>query len=204
MYWPCSFTNSSYTGELGQCCNVRSGHNPKGHQNKQGRIIGNGDYESNFNALFFRPVWEQLLKASLAQVQTSSFKLGQEFPDRNELQVAALIHQERLNELYSNVLGAATNFVSYSACLCCLRELPEYELPCGHVLCFPCVQIYGIRTSRTTIEISRCPLHVRDLISSPPWVVTTKPRYAGARVLCLDGYTFSFTYNPWIMLIKQL
>ncbi|KAI1760166.1 FabD/lysophospholipase-like protein [Hypoxylon sp. FL1150] len=187
MYWPCSFTNPSYTGELGQCCNVRSGHNPKGHQNKQGRIIGNGDYQSTFNALAFRPVWEQLLKASLTQVQSSSFKLGQEFPDRNDLKIAALIHQERLNELYSNVLGAATNFVSYSACLCCLRELPECALPCGHVLCLPCIQIYGVRLSRTTIEISRCPLHVRDLISTPPWVIATKPRYAGSRVLCLDG-----------------
>lgn len=187
LYCPCSFTNPSYGGDLGQCCNVRSGHNPKGHQNKQGKIIGNGDYQSNFNASAFRPVWEQLLKASLAQVQASSFKLGQEFPDRNELRIAALIHQERLNELYSNVLGAATNFISYSACLCCLRELPECALPCGHVLCFPCIQIYGTRTSRTTIEISRCPLHVRDVIANPPWVITTKPRHAGARVLCLDG-----------------
>ncbi|KAI2470767.1 FabD/lysophospholipase-like protein [Annulohypoxylon bovei var. microspora] len=187
LYCPCSYTNSSYGGELGQCCNVRSGHNPKGHQNKQGKIIGNGDYESNFNVSAFRPVWEQLLKASLAQVQSSCYKLGQEFLDRNELQIAALIHQERLNELYSNVLGTATNFISYSACLCCLRELPECALPCGHVLCFPCIQIYGTRTSRTTIEISRCPLHVRDVVSNPPWIIATKPRYAGSRALCLDG-----------------
>ncbi|OTB02050.1 hypothetical protein M426DRAFT_322998 [Hypoxylon sp. CI-4A] len=187
LYLPCSFTNQSYNGELGQCCNVRAGHNPKGHQNKQGKIIGNGDYESHFNVSVFRPVWEQLLKASLAQVHTSSLKLGQEFSDRNELQIAGVIHQERLNELYSNVLGAATNYVSYSACLCCLRELPECALPCGHVLCYPCIQMYGTRTSKTTIEISRCPLHVRDIISSPPWVVMTKPRFAGSRVLSLDG-----------------
>ncbi|KAI1385436.1 FabD/lysophospholipase-like protein [Hypoxylon trugodes] len=187
LYCPCGFKNFSYGSELGQCVNVRSGHNPKGHQNKQGKIIGNGDYESNFNVSAFRPVWEELLKASLTQVQSSSFKLGQEFPDRNELQIAALIHQERLNELYSNVLGAATNYISYSACLCCLRELPECALPCGHVLCFPCVQLYGTRTSKTTIEITRCPLHPRDIISNPAWVITTKPRYAGARVLCLDG-----------------
>ncbi|KAI1371265.1 FabD/lysophospholipase-like protein [Hypoxylon crocopeplum] len=187
LYWPCSFTSQSYAGDLGQCCNVRSGHNPKGHQNRQGKIIGNGDYESNFNASTFRPIWEQLLRASLVQVQTSSFKLGQDFQDRNELQIAAIIHQERLNELYSNVLGAAINYVSYSACLCCLRELPECALPCGHALCFPCIQIYGVRTSRTTIEISRCPLHVRDVIASPPWVITTKPRHAGARILSLDG-----------------
>ncbi|KAI1798690.1 FabD/lysophospholipase-like protein [Daldinia bambusicola] len=187
LYCPCSFTNPSFTGDLGRCYNVRSGHNPKGHQNKQGKIIGNGDYESSFDIDTFRPVWEELLKASLAQVQSSSFKLGQEFPDRTELQIAALIHQERLNELYSNVLGVATDFISYSACLCCLRELPECALPCGHVLCFPCAQIYGTRTSRTTIEISRCPLHVRDLIANPSWVIVTKPRYAGSRVLCLDG-----------------
>ncbi|OTB11271.1 hypothetical protein K445DRAFT_359609 [Daldinia sp. EC12] len=187
LYCPCSFTNPSFTGDLGRCYNVRSGHNPKGHQNKQGKIIGNGDYESSFDIDAFRPIWEELLKASLAQVQSSSFKLGQEFPDRSELQIAALIHQERLNELYSNVLGVATDFVSYSACLCCLRELPECALPCGHVLCFPCAQIYGTKTSRTTIEISRCPLHVRDVIANPPWVIVTKPRYAGSRVLCLDG-----------------
>ncbi|KAI1640601.1 hypothetical protein F4809DRAFT_397901 [Biscogniauxia mediterranea] len=187
IYWPCSFTNPAYAGDLGQCCNVRSGHNPKGHQNKHGKIIGDGDYESHFSVADFGPVWEQLLRTSLAQVQAASFKLGQEFPDRTELQNAAILHQERLNELYSNVLVSATDYVSYSACLCCLRELPECALPCGHVLCLSCIEIYGTRTSRTTIEINRCPLHVRGIISDPPWVITTKPRYAGSRTLCLDG-----------------
>lgn len=187
MYWSCSFTNPSISGDLGRCCNVRSGHNPKGHQNKQGKIIGNGDYESNFNSSEFGESWVQLIRASLMQLQASCFKLGQEFPDRSELQIASLLHRERLNEVYSNILGNATDFISYSACLCCLRELPECALPCGHILCLPCIQVYGQRTSRTTIEISRCPLHVRDIIASPPWVITIKPRYAGARVLCLDG-----------------
>ncbi|KAI1505709.1 hypothetical protein F5X99DRAFT_215888 [Biscogniauxia marginata] len=187
IYWPCSFTNPTYSGELGQCCNVKSGHNPKGHQNKQGKIIGDGDYESDFSIANFGPVWEQLIRTCLAQVQASSFRLGQEFPDRTELQIAALLHQERLNELYANTLDSATDYVSYSACLCCLRELPECALPCGHVLCMSCIEIYGTRTSRTTIEISRCPLHVRDPIVNTPYVITTKPRYAGSRTLCLDG-----------------
>ncbi|KAI0137141.1 hypothetical protein BJ170DRAFT_573205 [Xylariales sp. AK1849] len=187
VHWPCSYTSPAYPGELGQCCNVRSGHNPKGHQNVQGKIIGNGDYESDLDPAEFSPVWSQLIRASLIQLQSSSFRLGQEFPDMPELQIAALLHRERLNEQYSNILGTATDFISYSACLCCLRELPECALPCGHVLCLPCVQIYGTRTSKTTIEISRCPLHVRDIISSPPWVIFTKPDHAGTRVLCLDG-----------------
>ncbi|KAK6071894.1 hypothetical protein SCUP515_07678 [Seiridium cupressi] len=187
MHWPCGYTNPAYPGELGQCCNVRSGHNPKGHQNIQGKIIGNGDYESDLDPAEFAPAWNQLIRQSLIQLQSSAFRLSQEFPDMPELQVAALLHRERLNEQYSNILGAATDFVSYSACLCCLRELPECALPCGHVLCLGCVQIYGTRTSRTTIEISRCPLHVRDIIASPPWVITTKPTHAGTRTLCLDG-----------------
>ncbi|KAI1125989.1 hypothetical protein F5Y10DRAFT_279102 [Nemania abortiva] len=186
LYWPCNF-HSSVHGELGQCCNVKLGHNPKGHQNKQGKIIGHGEYQSDFNVAAFQPEWEKLIRASLVQVQSASSQLAHEFPDRSELEIAALLHQERLNELYSNNLGSALSFVSYSSCLCCLRELPECALPCGHVLCLPCIEIYGHRTSRTTIEISRCPIHVRDVISSPPWVVVTKPRYAGARTLCLDG-----------------
>ncbi|KAI0437961.1 hypothetical protein F4803DRAFT_565654 [Xylaria telfairii] len=186
LYWPCSFQNQAH-GELGQCCNVKLGHNPKGHQNKQGKIIGHGEYQSNFNAAIFQPVWEHLIRASLVQVQSASLRLAQEFPDRSELEIAALLHQEQLNELYSNNLGSPSNFISYSSCLCCLRELPECALPCGHVLCLPCVEIYGYRTSRTTIEIHRCPIHVRDVISTPPWVIVTKPRYAGVRTLCLDG-----------------
>ncbi|KAK7965849.1 uncharacterized protein PG986_000126 [Apiospora aurea] len=187
MYWPCSYANPDHGAPGGRCCNVRSGHNPKGHQNRQGKIIGHGDYESELDVATFGPTWTQLIRSSLRQIQSSLFRLGQEFGDRTELQTAALLHRERLNELYSNVLGNAADFVSYSACLCCLRELPECVLPCGHILCLPCIQIYGQRTSRTTIEISRCPLHVRDVISTPPWVVVTKPPQAGARILCLDG-----------------
>ncbi|GAW25333.1 putative patatin-like serine protein [Rosellinia necatrix] len=186
LYWPCSF-QSSAQGELGQCCNVKLAHNRKGHQNKNGKIIGHGEYQSSFNVATFQPVWEHLIRESLVQVQAASLRLTQEFPDRTELEIAALLHQEHLNDLYSNSLGPASNFVSYSSCLCCLRELPECALPCGHVLCLPCVEIYGYRTSRTTIEISKCPIHPHDVISSPPWVVVTKPRYAGARTLCLDG-----------------
>ncbi|KAI1332169.1 hypothetical protein F5Y16DRAFT_215601 [Xylariaceae sp. FL0255] len=187
FYWPCGFRNAAYPGELGQCCNVKSGHNPKGHQNKQGKIIGHGEFQSDFNATTFQPAWEHLIRASLVQVQSASFRLAHEYPDRSELQIAAMLHQECLNELYSNELGSALNIVSYTSCLCCLRELPECTLPCGHVLCLPCVEIYGLRTSKTTVEIDRCPIHVRDVITNPPWVVSTKPRYAGVRTLCLDG-----------------
>ncbi|KAJ2975876.1 hypothetical protein NUW58_g8238 [Xylaria curta] len=187
LYWPCNFRNPAHGGELGQCCNVKLGHNPKGHQNKHGKIIGHGEYQSSFNVTTFQPVWEQLIRASLSQIQSTSSQLAHKYPDSSELEIAAMLHQEYLSELYADNLGSALHFISYSSCLCCLRELPECALPCGHVLCLACVEIYGYRTSRTTIEIQQCPLHVHDVIASPAWVIATKPRYAGARILSLDG-----------------
>ncbi|KAJ3572874.1 hypothetical protein NPX13_g4903 [Xylaria arbuscula] len=121
LYWPCSFENPSL-GELGRCCNVKLGHNPKGHQNKQGKIIGHGDYQSSFNAAAFQPHWEHLLRASLIQVQSASFRLAREFPDRSELENAALLHQEQLNELYSNNLGGGIRGIIQ---LHVLRELEK-------------------------------------------------------------------------------
>lgn len=116
-------------------------------------------------------------------------KLSQALPDKTELATAALLHRERLNDFYRGLgaEGGATAFVSHSACLSCLRELPECALPCGHVLCLPCMELYGTRTSRTCIEISRCPLHAGDVIAEPPWMVAVKPARAGVRLLCLDG-----------------
>ncbi|KAG6355196.1 hypothetical protein INS49_004277 [Diaporthe citri] len=185
MYWPCSFSNPAF-GEAGRCCNVRSGHNPKGHQNAQGKVIANGSYQSTLDPETFQPEWTSLIRRSLEATEAAMSKLGQALPARTELSTAALLHRERLNDFYS-VLGGATALVSHSACLSCLRELPECALPCGHVLCLPCMELYGTRTSRTCIEISRCPLHVGDVIAEPPWMVAVKPARAGVRVLCLDG-----------------
>ncbi|KAL1847964.1 hypothetical protein Daus18300_013767 [Diaporthe australafricana] len=188
MYWPCSFSNPAF-GDAGRCCNVRSGHNPKGHQNAQGKLIANGSYQSTLDPSTFQPEWTALIRRSLEAIEGAMSKLGQAFPARTELATAALLHRERLNDFY-RVLGGesgATAFVSHSACLSCLRELPECALPCGHVLCLPCMELYGTRASRTCVEISRCPLHVADVIAEPPWTVAVKPARAGVRVLCLDG-----------------
>ncbi|KAI1079978.1 hypothetical protein F5B20DRAFT_147122 [Whalleya microplaca] len=186
LHWPCEFRNPAHPKEHSYCCNVRSGHNAKGHQNAYGKIIGSGQYQSSLDPTTFGPEWIQLIQDSLFQLQTAAYELGQKLPGRTDLQITAILHRERINGFYST-LGNVSDFLSYSACFSCLRELPEYALPCGHVLCLPCVQAYGRKTSRTTTELSRCPLHVRERMSEQPWVVTTKPPYAGVRLLCLDG-----------------
>ncbi|KAI1770384.1 hypothetical protein F4818DRAFT_450454 [Hypoxylon cercidicola] len=163
LYWPCNFLNPAYRKEHGRCCNVKSGHNLKGHQNDQGKIIGNGQYQSDFDLDKFVPKWNKLIKENLVKLQAASYELSQKLPGRTD------------------------DFISHSACFSCLRELPSCVLPCGHILCLSCVQTYGHATSRTTVEIKRCPLHVRDILAEPPWVITTKPPCTGVRVLSLDS-----------------
>ncbi|KAI1846078.1 hypothetical protein JX266_007887 [Neoarthrinium moseri] len=186
MHWPCSFRRGSSTREEDRCCNVKIGHNPKGHQNARGALIGHGTYQSSFDPTTFGAEWSQVIRSNLLNLQNAVFELGQKLPGRTELQVAGLIHRERINEFYKS-LGTASDFVSHVACFSCLRELPECPLPCGHILCLPCVQTYGRNTSRSTIEMTRCPLHVQDVIADPPWIIPIKPARAGVRILCLDG-----------------
>ncbi|KAH6647653.1 hypothetical protein BKA67DRAFT_394493 [Truncatella angustata] len=186
MHWPCAYRRGNSMREEDKCCNVKIGHNPKGHQNSRGSIIGHGSYQSSFDATRFGGDWSQVIRENLLNLQNSVFNLGQSSPGRTELQVAGMIHRERINEFYKSI-GNASDFVSHVACFSCLRELPECALPCGHILCLPCVKTYGKKTSKTTIEISRCPLHVQDVIADPPWVIPVKPARAGVRILCLDG-----------------
>jgi hypothetical protein len=167
---------------------TRSGHNPKGHQNAKGKVIANGSYQSTLHPETFTPEWTSQIRRSLEAIEAAMSKLRQALPHQTELTTASLMHRERLDDFY-RVLGGAAAFSSHSACLSCLRELPECALPCGHVLCLPCLKLYGTRTTaaRACVEISRCPLHSADVIAEPPWVVAVKPARAGVRVLCLDG-----------------
>jgi hypothetical protein len=76
---------------------------------------------------------------------------------------------------------------SNTVCLCCLSEPPEHSLPCGHVLCTPCIETYGRRRSKTEVDIEDCPLETVPAQLRKPWTVYFKPDSAGVRVLALDG-----------------
>ncbi|KAI2469690.1 hypothetical protein F4781DRAFT_431214 [Annulohypoxylon bovei var. microspora] len=182
LYAPCSFRSRKY----GQCRNVRAGHNPKGHQNQHGKIIGPGGYQSNFDHHEYAPKWIDQISDKLTELQCKFSDRSYRLQDHSESQVAAEIHKETINQFYRS-LGDAAKFKSHTACFSCLRELPEHALPCGHVLCLPCVKAYGVNVSKTTIELHNCPLHARDTLWEPPWTILVKPAFAGVRILCLDG-----------------
>ncbi|KAL0780116.1 hypothetical protein CaCOL14_004599 [Colletotrichum acutatum] len=181
IYAPCTFSHPKY----GKCYNVKFGHDPKGHQNKHGRIFAAGNYQSDVDIQDFAGQWIDQIRNHLRQLHARFQEATSRVREQSEQKVAADLHRYQLNDFYFS-LGNVGDFISHSTCFSCLRELPEHPLPCGHVLCLPCIQAYGIK-AHTTVEMKRCPLHERETMWEPAWTVVVKPQFAGARVLCLDG-----------------
>ena len=96
------------------------------------------------------------------------------------------LHRQYANESYTSV-DAAENIFSHASCFCCLMEVPEHPLPCGHVLCTACVQSYGKTSSKCVVEMSSCPMHMDDTRWNYPHIIKFKHKGACTRVLCLDG-----------------
>jgi hypothetical protein len=102
---------------------------------------------------------------------------------------AARIHRDGvLSFFYGNrTKEEARAFQSHSVCLCCLFEPPEHALPCGHVLCTPCVKSYGRVKSKNLIEMHECPLETNTPGRCQSLTLYLKPEATGVRILTLDG-----------------
>ena len=179
MHWPCTFRK----GKL-QCVKVEVGHNTKGHQTAQGKVIEAGDYFPSFQYNRNLRQWIQCLERELAKIE---FATDSSRPMLNAECTIPTLHVENARSFYSSI-GSASDFRSHCTCFCCLREVPVHPLTCGHVLCSPCVYSYGTLKDTELIEVSQCPICLPE--GTRPYPATTvqfKPKLAGVRVLCLDG-----------------
>lgn len=182
-HWPCE-----YMSNRGRCVNVKAGHNTKGHQLKNGQVLAFGNYLSSFSPEQFRTLFRDDIYTALAKL----LELLQEFTHDSshlELEQAANIHRDSVLRNFFNHLGAPKEFISHTACFSCLISTPEHPLPCGHVLCTPCVKAFGTSSGRTLIDMKYCPLHENDKNSyfGFSWPIAVKPHGAGLRILTLDG-----------------
>ncbi|PVI02430.1 hypothetical protein DM02DRAFT_701953 [Periconia macrospinosa] len=182
-YWPCSFQNKN--GEF--CMNVQGSHN-KGHQNSKGKVMSTGQYRSSFTFEKFGERWLQFLNEHLAKLQHDLNIQLMQPPTANEIDIVTKMHHANI-ELFYHRLGGAQMFVSHQTCFCCLRELAEHPLPCGHVLCSPCIKSYGKPHVNVpySYSMASCPLHQVDTVFASYWPVYFKPPLAGVRILSLDG-----------------
>jgi hypothetical protein len=182
----------SYVSREKACVNVRLNHS-KGHQDAQGKIIAAGDFQVDSNEeIVACQTWIDELENELCSIEN---KLSTELKRRQSLsQVRTLEfrnalerHKAFLERFYSD-FSLATDDFSLSTCFCCLLEVPQHPLPCGHLLCAACVKDFGTHIDGTTILIEQCPLHpAQDREVSNP-LVHHKPDFAGTRILALDGY----------------
>jgi hypothetical protein len=183
IFWPCSFM--SRKGE--RCVNVKERH-VKGHQNQRGTVIGSGCYESSFTFDTFCDDWFDHLKHYLTKFQGELESQMTKFRIADEVAVTTALHLANVTSFYYHN-GGARKFVSHATCFCCLRELAEHPLPCGHVLCTACVKGYGKPHEELSgsFTITSCPLHNYEAVFSTPLEVYFKPPLAGLRILSLDG-----------------
>ncbi len=77
---------------------------------------------------------------------------------------------------------------SNKACFACLQSVPDHALPCGHVFCEQCIKDFGRSSEdqRSCVEVTQCVLCLSKWLK-PPQLVRLKPKFAGVRVLTLDG-----------------
>lgn len=173
----------------GRCVNVRSGHGSKGHQLKSGKVFFVGEYESSFSVESFQEEFRLQVYDILVQLLRELRETVTE--SRPEFEVAADIHRNTvLKRFYDHVTanqGHDGCLVNHSTCFCCLMGSPEHSLPCGHIICTPCLLVYGSKLERDVVEMTYCPLHSSSKSAFPPWKIFHKPEAAGVRVLSLDG-----------------
>ncbi|KAK3707125.1 hypothetical protein LTR37_012294 [Vermiconidia calcicola] len=185
LHYPCSFVSS----EGRQCMLVKARHQPKGHQDQHG-IIAAGDYQAAFDSKFMHQ-WKAQLRSAIESLHRDfSYELEQasQVADTNaipEERIALDLHIEYLNHFFEAV-GPAASICSHSTCFCCLMDVPEHPLPCGHVICTACIKAYG-RPCKSTVSMSCCPLHREATKWAKAAIIRFKPPGAGVRVLALDG-----------------
>ncbi|KAI1132761.1 hypothetical protein F5Y10DRAFT_230731 [Nemania abortiva] len=188
QFWPCEFERAT-----GRCVNTLERHQ-KGHQLRGKQFPG--DYIASFSLDGMLPVWLGWVRYWLERCQ--SFLHGH--PRTREEDLVPQIHRHNIHRFFEQI-GGSLSYISHSICLCCLRELPEHPLQCGHVLCTTCTKTYGELESRLgenggsitqpgQISLTRCPLHVprkTEFGLVEPRTIDLKPDLAGVRLLCLDG-----------------
>jgi hypothetical protein len=89
-------------------------------------------------------------------------------------------HRQKLSAAQPDWL----NMYSETTCLVCIRERPQYRLPCGHIICETCIRRYGDQSDIWTFDIHNCFLCTRETSQVN---INMKPPTATARLLSLDG-----------------
>lgn len=180
QHWPCEFVSTA-----GRCVNVKTGHNSKGHQLRSGKVFAAGSYVATFSSDSFGDKWRSLIHSNMDALLKRLHESDEESQPKE--QVASEIHQNTVLVPFFRHMAAAARFHSHSTCYACLMAAPQHPLPCGHVICTSCLQIFGTSQEKILVTIHSCPFGQAECWWASPWSVAIKPSSAGVRILTLDG-----------------
>jgi hypothetical protein len=156
-HWPYEFIKQGKGG--GRCVNVRSGHGSKGHQLKNGKVLVIGDYMSEFSFTEYQSAFQYDVFIRLDQLlHLLQERQREELVSEDQAATSIHLHQVMRNFYAHAMRGKQDTYVSHTACFCCLFEVSEHGLPCGHVLCTRCLKSLNTSHVRNRIEIDRCPI----------------------------------------------
>jgi hypothetical protein len=181
-HWPCEYQDR----KIQRCVNTHIAHG-KGHQDVSGKVVPKGLYVSSFSPEKYARSWMESLDIHLRVLERQLDEQEKKTlgPDCQKLH--ARQHKDVLVSFYKKV-GGASNYTHHATCLCCLMRPPEFPLACGHVLCSECAKVFG-RLESNNIVMTSCPLH--ETRWAQEWKIRLKPKFAGVRILSLDGYVDS-------------
>ncbi|KAF3181428.1 hypothetical protein TWF751_009368 [Orbilia oligospora] len=182
-----------------RCVNTKSGHGPKGHQDRSGQYMQNGDYVEDGK----RVIPESFINSVKSYITDTIEKFRLEGLNRKKWRVLATAehrkNMERLREsgIYPQPGRAEEGDPFHESPICygCLFRRPEYLLPCNHTVCEYCIRSY----SDSTIEATRmkratgkhilksCVICNTSIGEGWPFEVSLRPPLSGCRVLSLDG-----------------
>jgi hypothetical protein len=186
--WPCDEMRPGY----GQCVNGRGGH--EHHQFPLSDTIVRDDYKTS-------DTLPELQKDLTSEIEKRVKELCREATaDKDRLKqlgyekCVSQAHRLNVIEFY-NDMKSLRSFSSHSVCFSCLDAAPEHALPCGHVICTPCVISAASDNQQGQAPplvggfflLTSCPLGEHGDPWGKPWVGCLKPEQAGVRILTLDG-----------------
>lgn len=186
VYVQCSYIGLKY----GELCVCSSATHVKGHQDCRGYVFADGPFRSTFNAAF-GDKWVALIADHLDTYQKElTYSIENGGRGTSNLLHMQQSHSRRLESFFES-FDSTEPVRSHTTCLCCLMQMPKHPLPCGHVLCTECIRSFGkVCPNRVTWEMPFCPLHRSETEGKwlKPWIIKSKPAFAGVRLLSLDGY----------------
>lgn len=193
-HWPCMFSNNKKQ----RCVNVRVGHQFKGHQSKDGKVFAVGDYVPGFSFnTYYKDFRDNVYTCLVALLKELASRVLQ--GDSEEIEAAHIHRHMVLTNFFLHTTTAAQEphlesafggfLHSQTAYFCCLFGQAEVPLPCGHIICMTCLNMYGRARGDVEYELDSCPIEgqARFRAFTSRWTIQVKPQSAGIRVMTLDG-----------------